>query len=80
MSGGMHTCEIGKCERQIVASVPLCARCRERLSELSPSTVEKIDKEFLRRQQGQKGAALKFAELIAKATASLHDVPPGKRP
>lgn len=80
MTEAMHTCARGGCERQIPTSAPICERCREQLNETKQGKklVESIDHEFLRRQQGQRNAPLKFAEAVSEATALLIDGPPRK--
>jgi hypothetical protein len=82
MTESQRTCSIGGCRVQIPTSSPICAGHRERLSAENgqQSLVSKIDHEFLRRQQGHRGAALKYAEAISEATAWLHDGPPQPKP
>lgn len=78
MTGAMHTCGIGGCRAQIATSAPICNRHREQLqdSKRGRTLVESIDQQFVRKQQGIRGAALKYQEAISEATRTLHEGQP----
>jgi hypothetical protein len=75
MNEAKHMCAIGSCPARIPTSTPICEAHRERLPD---KLTAKIMYEFIRREQGQRHAALKYAEIVAQATALLYD-PPRKR-
>lgn len=72
----LRSCSIGGCGRPIPSNQPICPAHRELLhAHDRDDLVDRIDKEFPKRERGVPGAALKYQEAISEATRLIRHGP-----